>query len=403
MTWRAGGFLIAALLLYLFGNQTQIGWLYVMAALLGGLVVVGFLLSRGALKRIAVERSLSVDVLYEGDMIAVDLRLKRQQGLAAYQVELTETCPLLPPDEREKRVYAPVIPNDQALTYSYPITIDRRGEYDFPPVTMRTGFPFGFFRRCGVVSAVTNALVYPEVKPIPRFPLLERQLAAEIASQRTGHGGEVIGVRPFRSGDSPRHVHWRSTARAGQLMSKEFADETQPTLTLLFDTSFAGSTALKANPFDWAVKCTVSIADYARRRGFPFRVVHGDQRLPSGDLLSWESFLQLMARIQPSPVPFNTLTNRLNGSAMIVAVIADPNLDHVVALSASKARGLSVTAVLLAPSTFPSAANAELVDSAPPVIPGVDAITIQYPTDHAAQLSAAFQPQGITRETHPAT
>ncbi len=396
MTWRAGGFLIAAVMLYLFGNQTQIGWLYVMAAMLGGIVMIGFLLSRGALKRIALERDLSTDALYESDAITVDLRLKRVRGLSAYQVELTETCPLVMPDEREKRIYAPVIPSDQALTYTYPITVDRRGEYEFPPVVLKTNFPFGLFRRRASIHAITHALVYPEVKPLARFPLFERQLAADLASQRTGHGGEVIGVRPFRSGDSPRHVHWRSTARTGQLMSKEFADETQPTLTLLVDTSFSGSTELKANPFEWAIKCAVSIADYARRRGYPFRVIHGDERLPSGDLLSWEAFLQMMARIQPARAPFTSLTQRVSGSTMIAAVIPEPSPDHAADMLALKARGLSVIAVLLAPSSFPPVAKttAEML-----VIPGVDTVSIHYPTDHAAQLSAVFQPQGSIRET----
>lgn len=396
MTWRAGGFLLTAILLYLFGNQTQIGWLYVMAAMLGGVVVIGFLLSHGALRHIVIEREMAMDTLYEGDIIAVDLRVKRIRGLSAYQVELTETCPLVVSDEREKRIYAPVIPSDLALTYTYPITIDRRGEYKFPPVALKTNFPFGLFRRRTSIHAITSALVYPEVKSLARFQLLERQLAAQVTSQRAGHGNEVIGVRPFRSGDSPRHVHWRSTARTGQLMSKEFADETQPTLTLLLDTVFSGSVELKANPFEWAIKCVVSIADYARRRGYPFRVIHGDERLPSGDLLSWEAFLQIMARIQLTETPFTSLTQRVSGSTMITSVILDPNTNHAADLLALKARGLSITAVLLVPSSFPPAAEACAETL---VIPGIDTISIHYPTDHAAQLSAAFQPQGIIRET----
>ncbi|MFN8531463.1 MAG: DUF58 domain-containing protein [Anaerolineae bacterium] len=408
MSKRAIGFLIIAFMLYLFGNQTQIGWLYVMSALIAGLVVVGGLLSCGALRDIQLERSLSAENLYEGDEINVDLRVKRARGLAAYQVEMTEICPLAELSEREKRLYLPVIPSNQPLTYAYLVTLDRRGVYAFPPILMRTRFPFGFFRRHGRLTAPTQALVYPEVKPLLRFPLLEKQLAAQIATQRAGHGSEVIGVRPFRSGDSPRHIHWRSTARTGQLMSKEFADEAQPNLTLLLDTDFSGTAENKRNPFEWAVKSAVSIADHARRRGFPLFLRHGDSALSNVEsALGWETFLQMMARIQPSPCEFADLCGQVPAGSMIAAVLPMPSMRHLAPLIEWKSRGSAVMVVLIDPSSFdPAAESAEPIRAALAAA-GIDALLIDsstVPADQLARSLAAATTQGTNpREANPST
>lgn len=406
MSKRSIGFLIIAFMLYLFGNQTQIGWLYVMSALIAGLVVVGGILNRGALRGIQVERSLSAENLYEGDDITVELRVKRARGLAAYQVEMTEICPIAERAERQKRLYLPVIPSSQPLNYAYPVTLDRRGVYAFPPVEMRTRFPFGFFRRRGQINSPTQALVYPEVKPLLRFPLLEKQIAAQIATQRTGHGSEVIGVRPFRSGDSPRHIHWRSTARTGQLMSKEFADEAQPNLTMLFDTTYTASLDSKHNPFEWAVKSAVSIADHARRRGFPLFLRHGDSALSNIEsALGWETFLQLMARIQPSPCDLADLGAALPSGSMIAAVLPMPTMRHLAPLMEWKARGTAVVAVLIDPASFDSG-----VETAEPVrialaASGIDAVLINAsaaPADQLARsLNAHTSREVSAREVHP--
>ncbi len=352
VTGRAVAFIITALILYVFGNQTQVGWLYVMSALIGGLVVVGWMLSRSALRGIQGERAFDSDECYEGDTLDLELRLKRRSGFSAYQVALTEICPLAAPDQRENKLFAPVISTQTPLVFAYSVIADRRGIYHFPLLTMRSGFPFGFFRRRGSLNIATDILIYPEVRPITRFPLLDRKLAAQRTTNRAGYGGEVIGVRPFRSGDLPRHVHWRSTARTGQLMSKEFADEQQPTLMLILDTRFDGDTSSKHNPFEWAVKCAVSVVDYANRRHIPFTLSQGDPHVPtSSTTLTWDAFLQVMARVQPASTPFDELLHAGHGT-LIVAVIPQPNIDHFIPLAAAHARGASLTVILLDNASF---------------------------------------------------
>src|SRR5712692_4149130 len=102
-TARARTFLVAAGVLYLFANQTQVGWLYAMSALMAGVVLAGAWLGRGTLRGIAAERrvGLSADAeLYEGEKVVVGLTLYRPAKGASAQVRVTESCPLVAPDRK---------------------------------------------------------------------------------------------------------------------------------------------------------------------------------------------------------------------------------------------------------------------------------------------------------------
>src|SRR5947209_1994713 len=104
-TARARTFLIAAGVLYLFANQTQVGWLYAMSALLAGVVLAGAWLGRGTLRQIAAERRVgnSADAeLYEGDKVAIELILRRHGKTPAAQVRVTESCPLVAPESGQR-------------------------------------------------------------------------------------------------------------------------------------------------------------------------------------------------------------------------------------------------------------------------------------------------------------
>ena len=67
------------------------------------------------------------------------------------------------------------------------------------------------------------------------------------------------------------------------MVSKEFADETQPGVTLaldLFRHPYAPAET-KHTPFEWAVKVAASIGDYANRRGYPLTLATNDEALPA--------------------------------------------------------------------------------------------------------------------------
>jgi uncharacterized protein (DUF58 family) len=371
-TSRAVTLLIAAAMLYFFGNQTQVGWMYVMSALLAGVVLAGWLLNRHALRGIAVERQVPAESLQEGGVLRVELhegdcttiRLAfcNTGRLFAAHVCTTERCPLVAPDdlEREMALFVPSLPSGRGGVYfDYEVELYRRGVHEFPPLEMSSRAPFGFFRRFRRVAEPTRVLVYPEVRRLCHFPLLDHRLSLQVARPRAGVGTEIFGVRPYRSGDSPRRIHWRAVARTGKLISKEFVDESRPGLVLVIDVGRHPypEARIKHTPFEWAIKVAASIGDYALAQGYPL-YLHADDEAwpaPSGSIAR-VPLLEYLARVQPTGGRSLThvLEDGLPTTCPCVAVILPwPDASALEALVELRHRGLAVLTVLLDPLSFP--------------------------------------------------
>lgn len=326
-TRRFWAFLCVSLLFWFFANQTQIGWLYVVSAVLGGILLAAWWFNRNAITHITVARNLQVSdetPLHEGHPLTIHLQVSQHGRFPQTHLTIIESCPLVASDSAMQHLsmFIPMLSDE--LFFNYDITIYRRGLYQFAPVQLQSRAPFGFYQRKKEKTVPTTVLVYPELKTLKRFALLDEQPAAELTHIKAGIGSEVIGVRPYRAGDSPRHIHWRSVARRGQLVSKEFAQEIQPGVSLVLDRYLPLSPLPKTKhqPFEMAVKVMVSMAEYAMRRGYPVYLVADEQDMavPRGALV-WDTLMQYSARVSPQPEPH--LTDVLNYQALqqFVAVI----------------------------------------------------------------------------------
>lgn len=393
-TPRAYSFVAGSVILYLFGNQTQVGWLYVVSALLMGTVIATWWLNRGAVKGFSGTRKVSDSLdgeLYEGDEARIELTLRKDKGSAS-QIKLTEACPMADPESETHttRLFIPSLPNGSAVLFDYNIVLDRRGLHEFPPLALESGAPFGMVRRSGKLDIPTRTLVYPEVRTLERLDLLDRKLTAEMARPRAGVGYEVLGVRTYRSGDSPRHIHWRSVAKTQQLMSKEFADEAQPGLTLVLDLFRYPypNTASKHTPFEWAVKCAASIGDYARHKGYTVHLLADDEVLavPQG-ALAWTALLQYLARVQPTGKRSLTqVMGRQPTQNFIAAILPWPDERAIEPLLDLRRQGLEVMAVVLDPVSFPDAGMSAQGLAGQLKTAGIETRRVQFGQNWAQQL-----------------
>jgi uncharacterized protein (DUF58 family) len=386
-TARTATLLVAAFLLYLFGNQTQVGWMFIMSALLAGTVLAAWMLNRHALHGVEVARQVGGSPnaeLYEGEAVAVKLAFRNAARFLTAQVRATERCPLaaLSSPQRRLDLFVPLLaPRHGGAKFEYQVEIDRRGVHAFPPIELSSRAPFGFFRRQRRIDRPTRVLVYPEVRRLRHFRLLDHRLALEVVRPRAGVGTEIFGVRPFRSGDSPRRIHWRSVARTGRLISKEFVDESRPGLTLVLDVCRHPypPTASKHTPFEWAVKVAASIGDYALARGYPLYLYADDEAWPApAGPITRVPLLEYLARVQPTGgrALARVLDEGLPLTCPCVAVILPwPDASAVEALVELRYRGLAVLVILLDPVSFP--------DGGPSSGPLADAL-------HAADLETSF-------------
>jgi uncharacterized protein (DUF58 family) len=106
----------------------------------------------------------------------------------------------------------------------YRLTAERRGAYDFGPVLLSSGDIFGFRTRLLEVAAQQTLLVYPRLVPLNRIPLRVARPGGELLGERriVEDPLRLAGVRDYKPGDPVRHIHWKSSARVGQLQTKVF-------------------------------------------------------------------------------------------------------------------------------------------------------------------------------------
>ncbi len=360
-TPRGWSLAAVALLLYFFANQTQVGWLYVLSALVAGVWFTALFLPRSMLRGLMVTRRLNGSAapieleLYTGEKITVEIELTNTRRSPALQVRGEEICPLAPADERARPFFVPYLPRGRSVTLPYETICARRGWFEFPPVALSTRAPFGFFSARLDISAPTGVLVFPEYRELKRLALFDQTPAAQDTFTHLGVGGEFVGVREYRPGDSPRHVHWRSTARAGQLIVKEFAVETEPGLTIALDLRVSSVIGFNENTsLELAIKIAASLARYAYQRGLPVSLATNSRRwpVPPGPL-SWWGLMNTLARVQgEGDQSFTDCLHGLRGTSFIAAVLTSPDAGVVAPLVELKHRGLGVLAVVMDPNPF---------------------------------------------------
>ncbi|MEL6270378.1 MAG: DUF58 domain-containing protein, partial [Chloroflexota bacterium] len=377
-------------------NQTQVNWLYVTSALIAGVVPTAFFLNRGALHNITGERVLNdgepYQEFHEADEVDIALTIKAARRRAGVHLDVMETSPLAAPDDdnRTVSVFVPMLPAGNEVTINYTQIINRRGLHSFPPVQMKTRAPFGLFQRSGELDVATSVLVYPEVRKLTALDFLDRQPAAQITSQRTGIGNEVVGVRPYRPGDSPRHIHWRSVARTGRLVSKEFAEETQPGVSIVIDRYLSPNVEHhpKHNPFELAVKAAVSIAEYALRMRYPVYVHADDSEFPVPyGAVTWDALMQYTARVPRADKPELSDLIEAGGFRQYVVVVISHADDALLSpLVGLKYGGANVLAVVPDASTFPAEqTRGSLVDALH--AENIPAVELTHGKDWAEQIA----------------
>ena len=104
-----------------------------------------------------------------------------------------------------------------------------RGKFTLGPASLISGDPFGIFRLERKVEGSGEVLVYPQTTALPGFVLPSAELPGgqDVKSRTYNVTPNVSTIRDYQPGDSFNRIHWRSTARTGQLMVKEF--ELDPT------------------------------------------------------------------------------------------------------------------------------------------------------------------------------
>ena len=159
---------------------------------------------------------------------------------------------------------------------SYRVRSDLRGRYPLGPLQLRLSDPFGMCELTRSFSAYDTLTVIPRVEPLPAVRLSGEARGYGDGRQRSLAlaGEDDVIPRGYRYGDDLRRVHWRSTARYGELMVRREEQPQRARCTVLLDTrgiAFAGAGPDSA--FEWAVSGAASALVHMLERGFSVRLL----------------------------------------------------------------------------------------------------------------------------------
>jgi uncharacterized protein (DUF58 family) len=202
--------------------------------LFGGLLVLSFLWARLSLLGVRVTRQLRSNRSQVGKYAEELLTVDNTAPLPKLWLEVRDFSDL--PGHRVSRVLN-WLPARARRSWVIKTSCQRRGRFRLGPITLYAGDPFGLFVLRRDLELTGSIVVYPPTADLPAFaPRLGELSGGSLRSRRTHHvTTNVAGVRDYVPGDSFGRIHWRSSARTGRLIVKEFELDPQADIWLYLD------------------------------------------------------------------------------------------------------------------------------------------------------------------------
>lgn len=241
----------------------------------------------------------------------------------------------------------------------YEVRSDVRGRFRLGPLTLRLTDPFGLCELTRAFPSHDTLTVTPAVHALPAVSLGgEWSGSGESQSRSVASAGhDDVATREYHHGDELRRVHWRSTARLGQLMVRREEQPWQSRATVLLDSRAAGHAGDgPSSSFEWGVSAAASIGLHLVGRGFALSLlterekgqpdsVGTDTDMVGADLQG--VLLDRLAVIEPSTSSSLPVARTLGGEgSLFVAIMGEIDLDQAGALVRMR-RGTAAGVALL--------------------------------------------------------
>ncbi len=242
----AEGWYYLGILVFLAGGAMtrQINLLMLLFGMLAGPLLLNLWCVATMLGRVSIRRQ-APEAIVAGDPLVVQIEASNNSRFFGVWVVVVEDRVVRQGSVLKSTRFRPSvllthIPAGRSRTGTYRGTLLLRGRYVLGPLRMSTRFPFGLIQCTEQLPQTGELLVYPQLGRLtPAWQRLWRQAMQERVprpSPRRGPvEGEFHGLRPWQAGDSRRWIHWRTTARQGELMVRQFEQPQQRDLALLVD------------------------------------------------------------------------------------------------------------------------------------------------------------------------
>lgn len=187
---------------------------YVLTFLLASVFIVSILHTYRNLLHLRIDIA-PVPPVFCGETVQVPVMLDNRQNAARYALKLHFP---------QQRLVITDVQADQWQRVHVPLLSSQRGQHSLLRLTLETGFPLGLFRAWAYAQRDVPYLVYPtpdRQHALPSAPAWHLNLQGD----RGKGADDFAGLRNYHVGDSLRHVHWKTAARAQGMFTKQFGGD----------------------------------------------------------------------------------------------------------------------------------------------------------------------------------
>ena len=221
LTREGGGFVFLVFGVGMGAINTGNNLLYLVLAMCCSFIVVSGVLSEYTFKGIEISASLP-KTLYAEEPYPLQLSITNtKKWFPSFSLHLIFKTNLGEHYHVDQNLYLFQVPPGATLEKSVMLTATQRGPLKIQQINLKTSFPFGFFIKTKNIRVSAHSLVYPAIREV------ELPAPTEISEEGEGvigqRGDDLYSLREFRPGDPMSMVHWKSTAKTGDLRVKEFA------------------------------------------------------------------------------------------------------------------------------------------------------------------------------------
>ncbi len=224
--------------------NSQANLLFGVFGLMVGILAVSWLISGLVVRKLSVQRMLPEHGIVGQPITMVYELHNRKRFWPSLSVTIAELDGV-EAFTKQPQAYMLHAAAKMTAVVAAEVTPKRRGLHQLNRHQIMTSFPFGFIKRAMESERKDTLLVYPAIARVDQKVMqMCRSAETSGAMMRPRRGGtdEFYGVKEYRSGENPRWIYWRRSARTGTLVSKEMTHVSPPRMLLLVDTHLADDT-----------------------------------------------------------------------------------------------------------------------------------------------------------------
>lgn len=362
------GILLFVLGLFLLAAVFKVHFFFYLLYTFFGVYFVSRMWLEQSLAAISCRREYTMRAFF-GERAQVKVHVRNKSLLPVPYLRLHESVPTQLKSPNFFRSVVSLWPKERT-SFSYELDCRRRGYYPLGPLTISSGDLFGIGQRESQIPSEDHILVYPPIVPLTQLGLpAQTPFGSTATKQRIYEDpSRLMGIREYQSGDSLRHIHWKTTATTGTLQVKRFEPAISIEAQIFLNLNRSEYTLRRASgATELAIETAASIANHLveQRQTVGLSCNGADPLLPEAREIVLKPrkgreqltrIMDILARVQATEErPFVELLRQARlhlswgGTAIVITSHAtDEQIDQLVAMKRS---GFHVVLIVMDPRT----------------------------------------------------